>query len=159
MVDFEDFGSPEAAREAGAIFYSLPSELTDEMIDPLLRKAVRRINESNWIWTAESCQGHPEEARHHPWAGNVRPFLRLVVHGSGLAEMMAKLVLAMRYIPAYEGADGKTYYQTPESLSFKVFPWPTPNGDYEQVLIYIEADSAYGRNLGIAAFERFAESL
>ncbi len=147
------------AKEQGAIFYSLPDELTDDMIDPLLRKAVRRINESGYCWTAESCQGYPDATRDHPWAGNVRPFLRLVCHGSRLGDVMAALVRAMRFTPQWDYPNSPTLVGEPSAMFFKVYPWATPNGDYEQVLIYIEADSVYSRDLGIAAFERFSELL
>lgn len=141
--------SAKQAQEAGALFYTLPEDLTDQMIDPLLRKAVRQINESGWCWTAESCQGHPDSTEHIPWAHNTRPFLRLVCVKDRSGEMLYKLMQALRYDD----------FGMPAILVAEVFPWTTTFQGYEQFMVYIRATSAYDRNLGIAAFERFAELL
>jgi len=35
-----------------------PRTLTDEQIDPAMWPIVQRINQSGWVWTTESCEGH-----------------------------------------------------------------------------------------------------
>jgi hypothetical protein len=150
--------SAKDAAHAGALFYCLPEKLTDDMIDPLLRSAVRRINASGWCWTAESCQGHPDAADDHPWAGNVRPFLRLVCEAPRLGEMLAAMTRAMRSTPKLL-VKGELFDGEPQALSFRIYPWAQPHGNYEQVLVYIDADSVYSRNQGVEAFERFAAAV
>lgn len=138
--------SPEAAKAAGAVFYSLPKDLTDDMIDPLLRKAVRRINESGWCWTAESCQGHPDATELAPWGFNTKPMLRLVCHESGFGEMLAKLAHAMS--DEHDALAGSCMF---EVCNYKA------RGDYAEALIYVRAANVFERNRGCRAFERFAE--
>lgn len=137
------------AQAAGALFYALPEQLTDGMIDPLLRKAVRRINESGWCWTAESCQGHPDSVDSSPWAGNTRPFLRLVCDAGRAGELLVALLDSLVY-------DDHGMRQTQIA---EIYAWTKPIDGYRQYMVYIEAHNAYERNLGIAAFERFAEAL
>ena len=76
----------QQAAAAGALFYTLPSELKiSEQIDPLLRAAIDAINKSGWIWTAESCQGHPDETDlHAPWGFSTDPYLRMVTRRDNL---------------------------------------------------------------------------
>ncbi len=98
-VKSEDHRSLELkAQAAGALFYTLPSELNvNEQIDPLLRTAVAAINSSGWIWTAESCQGHPDETEvAAPWGHNVRPYLRLVCRDRHLGAACSELLTQAR---------------------------------------------------------------
>ena len=90
--------SARDAAKCGCDFYKLPDELTDDDIDPLLRPFVQKINRSGWVWTAESCQGHPE-AKIPAWADNVRPMLRLVTPKECLGRVLGLWVKAMT-IPA-----------------------------------------------------------
>lgn len=131
-------------------FYENPSRLDPEKVDPLIRKAVLRINESGWVWTAESCQGHPDAADFEPWANNTRPFLRLVTRRGNIG-----LMLGMLYEKAYRTPEGRDDYKEP--LTVTVYRSFAITGDWAEVLVYIEAATAWDRNNGIAAFERFAE--
>lgn len=49
------------ARHDGGV-YALPNAdprtLTEAQVDPLMWPIVQRINQSGWVWTTESCQGH-----------------------------------------------------------------------------------------------------
>lgn len=147
---------PAQARKSGICFYSLPEELTPEQIDPLIRDIVFSINKSGWVWTAESCQGHPE-AETPPWAGNISPMLRLVCRRKDLGRMMAALVEAM-YIKA-DNDDLNDFGHFDKSLGFRAFPsWHT-NKDWVEILIYIDAVCVYDRNLGLRAFAQFAEKV
>lgn len=137
------------AQRAGALFYCLPGELTDEMIDPLLRNAVRRINQSGWCWTAESCQGHPDATENLPWGFNTRPMLRLVCEASRAGEMLVELLDSLRYDEV----------GLPQTLVAEIYRVEKPTEEFRQYLVYLEAHNVYERNLGIAAFERFAEAI
>lgn len=142
------FTDPEvqAANDAGCIFYDDPATLRDEQIDPLLRTAVRRINQSGWIWTAESCQGHPdaEEA----WAGNTRPMLRLVTRIENRPRMMEALMQAF--------SESNNWDELPTVRSIAVWPYERRDGWFE-ALCYIPATIAGERDLGCKCYERFAE--
>lgn len=145
--------SPEEAEKSGCIFYKLPSELVPEDVDPLIRKAVFRINESGWIWTAESCQGHPDmvSMNETSWSHNVRPMVRLVTQEALLGKALAFL------------CDSMTVHcselDIPRTLGFEVFPNDLTKNGYKEVLIYVNGQTAYDRNLGIRALEQFAESV
>lgn len=147
--------SAEEAKQKGCIFYELPSNLTPEMVDPLIRKAVFRINESGWVWTAESCAGHPE-ATIPSWAGNTRPMLRLVTPEERLGDMFAALYEAVR-LPLRE--DPEVLWLPESIVSFVVFRCPGTKLPYTETLIYCPHHecSVYERNLGLLAFEQFAE--
>lgn len=137
---------PERAKAQGVVFYSLPSDLTDEMIDPLLRQAVRKINESGWVWTAESCQGHPDATRlsETAWDHNTEPFLRLACHEDDEGQMLALLLrsLAIPDAEALEGAEGLwNEYQQARVLRAQ-------RGEYAEVMVYLRARTAGERNGG-----------
>lgn len=129
-------------------FYEDPARLKPEQVDPLIRDAVLAINQSGWVWTAESCQGHPDAADDEPWANNTRPFLRLVTRHRNLGAMLTMLYEKM-YRPGF-GAEDRQPLTVTIYRSFQV------TGTWAEVLVYIEAATAWDRNHGIAAFERFA---
>lgn len=150
---------PELAKRAGMCFYNLPQDLIPEQIDPLIRKAVFRINESGWIWTGESCQGHPDcEEELTPWGLNVHPFLRLICRAENIGKMFSLLISAMRYMDKY-GMDSV--------MGFKVYPcrkntaYPSENivdnDKWEEVMIYLNGTNVAERNRSISCFEKFAE--
>lgn len=135
------------AKQAGALFYTMPDDLRDEQIDPLIRHAVRTINASGWVWTAESCQGHPDESENMPWGFNVKPMLRLVVRAERLGDMLSLM--------ARSAKDPDDNLRT---AVFEVISHPLRDGWFS-VLVYAHAHNVFSRNKGIAFFERFAESL
>lgn len=136
----------QEANESGCIFYDDPATLTDEQIDPLLRDAVRRINKSGWVWTAESCQGHPDAGTALVWASNARPMLRLVTKERG--RMMDALTQAF--------AESNNWDDLPTVRSMAVWPYERRNGWFE-ALVYVPAVTAFERDLGCKCYERFAE--
>jgi len=133
--------------EAGVHFYGDPEDLDPNLIDPLLRKAVARINLSSWVWTAESCQGHPDNDIGPVWAGNTSPMLRLVCRREQVGRMLGALHEAST---GFEDEDGLRRY-----FSLRVHPQTLR--EWAEVLVYIEAQTVRDRNLGIAVFEKFAE--
>ncbi len=142
---------PQQAYKAGIIFYDLPDALQPENIDPLIWPAVKRINESGWVWTAESCQGHPDATEYGAWANNVRPMLRLVCHRVDTGKMLSLLLEAVKQ-PPDSGLDGLHF--------FKVELWPQPRRtpDWTEILVYISpVHTVFDRDQGIKAVERFAE--
>lgn len=134
------------AKAAGALFYVLPSELKiNEAVDPLLRVAVAAINSSGWVWTAESCQGHPDEAElHAPWGHNTDPYLRLVCRARYLGPAVSALLTEAR-----DEAD--TTMGAPE---MKLRSRELRNG-WVELQIYVSAHNVAARNRGCQALERF----
>lgn len=147
LLDLEEL--QEAAKAAGVCFYELPKNLKPDQIDPLIRNAVMQINQSGWCFTAESCQGHPDMVEEAPWASNTDPMLRLICQKKDTGRMMATLVEAMYYQKG--GEDG---WQ--ETLGFQGYPRAIRSSDWTEVLVYIRCKTAFDRNLGIQAYERFA---
>lgn len=67
--------------------YWHPLDLRRAHVDPLIWPAVKRINESGWVWTLESCQGH-----RGPDAWSDAPLIRLAVHHGEAHRMLGLLV-------------------------------------------------------------------
>lgn len=134
------------------MFYKPPIDLKDEDVDPLLRKAVAKINSSGWVWTAESCQGHPD-AKGPPWADNVQPMLRLVTKKEDFPRMLGHLIESLE-VPARE-VEGWLWPET--ILACEMYP--VSHGDWREVLVYVHARTAFDRDNGIIAFERFADAV
>lgn len=141
-----------AARAAGVCFYDHPAKLVPGQIDPLLRDVVLRINESGWVWTAESCQGHPD-ATEPVWAGNTDPMLRLVTRAQHEGQMLALLMQAARSL---EGdVTSMTAWGRPMAPSFRVYVCAR-GPEWIEHLIYISASTVYDRDRGIECYRRFA---
>lgn len=136
----------ESARKAGALFYTLPSELNiDEQIDPLLRAAVRAINRSGLVWTAECCQGHPDETDlHAPWGFSVEPYLRMVSLKIHLAWAVETLLEA-----AHDDDDASL-----GPVGMRLYTRPLKDG-WVEFKVYATATNAATRNRGCRALERF----
>lgn len=147
---------PQIAKDNHLIFYVLPQDLKLAYVDALLRPVVASINASGWVWTAESCQGHPDAADYGAtaWGFNTGPFLRLVVHGDRLGDMLARLIEAMR-LP-YNAAD-PTFGPPDCVMPLKLHSREC--GAWREVMAYVEAHNVMYRNLGIRALARFAETL
>lgn len=151
----------QAANDAGCIFYSDPATLTPGMIDPLLRDAVAKINASGWVWTAESCQGHPDFGLvdvHTAWEHNTRPMLRLVCR----ADHAGSMLVALTRSACDPITDVLTPIEEETDLRLSRYPqglelWPNErrNGWYE-VLAYFQAGNVAMRDLGCLRFARFA---
>ncbi len=132
---------------AGMRFYARPEDLVPRQIDRLLRDTVSRINQSGWVWTAESCQGHPD-SRDAAWADNTDPMLRLVCRHENMGRMLGLLM------DAY-------YDHGPEMLwqqGFRIYPVKHRRG-WVEILVYLNGKTAYYRDDGIRVLERFAELL
>lgn len=138
--------SEREAAAAGALFYTLPSELKiDEQIDPHLRLAVHAINTCGWIWTAESCQGHPDEEDFlAPWGFSVKPYLRTVLRTKHLGKALELLTA--------EAHDGNSFSHGPVGMT--VYTRELKDG-WTELKVYAEAVNAAHRNRGCLAFERW----
>jgi len=148
---------PAQLQQRGALFYTLPEELVPEQIDPLLRDAVSLINKSGWVWTAESCQGHPDADHAYPWAMNTRPMLRLVCEKANFGRMLAQLVEASTFED-----DGLSRVNVLEICECRNWgPCYTQRSDpgFREVVVYVRARTVYERNLGIECYQRFANSI
>jgi hypothetical protein len=144
-VAAESSADAAAAAAAGVAFRRVPEELDLEEVDELIRPAVVRINNSGWVWTAESCQGHPDSMDPRQW--HIEPMLRLVCHDEHTGSMMAALVDAVRADDSEVGG----------AIAFTAMPSHQRVPGWTELVIYIKARTAYDRDRGIAAFERFAE--
>jgi len=135
----------DEAKATGMLFYCPPADLKPEMVDPLLWPAVQAINASGWVWTAESCQGHPDDEDGMPWAFNTSPFLRLVTREENVGRMLAALVRAAQ-IP-----DDPLSTHVLELATHRIKDgWTSTN-------VYVRAHTVRERNRGCQAFERFGE--
>ena len=140
--------APFDAEEAAAnklTIYILPQDLDSSLVDPLLRDIIATINSSGWVWTSESCQGHPDAASPEDtgWDHNTNPFLRLIVRNSDFGEMLALLASAMR-------GENRVCTMRLHSIA---------KGAWVEAIVYVEAINVLMRNQGIAALKRFSESL
>jgi hypothetical protein len=127
---------PMEARRHKISWYALPQELIIENIDPLMRVIVAEINASGWVWTAESCQGHPDAIEPTGWDHNTSPYLRLVVHTDDLGELLKCLADATR--------------------GMVIDLHTVERGPWLEVLVYVKAINTIQRNTGLVALQRFA---
>lgn len=143
-----------AAREAGVCLYMLPSQVTDEHVDPMLRNIVRRINATGWVITGESCEGHPDDK--DAWAGNTRPMLRLacrLIDSDRLLGVLGRVIASMN-----DDAVGAPGNATVPFLGLSL--WPRIYPGWFEVLVYVEPGSTFwARDRGIEAFDYLAGQL
>lgn len=137
--------SAEVARANKLTIYILPQDLDISAVDPLLREIVTIINSSGWVWTSESCQGHPDAtvAGETGWDHNTNPFLRLIVEEKDVGTVLALLTAAMR--------------GTERTCTMRLHT--IRKGDWLELIVYVEAFTTLTRNRGIEALSRFAASL
>jgi hypothetical protein len=64
--------------------YFHPAELTSEHVDPGIWTIVQQINQSGWVWTLESCEGHVDG-----WSPD--PLLRLTVEDADAPRLLTAL--------------------------------------------------------------------
>lgn len=143
---------PDVPKLSGAIFYSPPHKL-DEWMDPLMRPVCEEINRSGWVWTAESCQGHPEADHPGAWASNTRPMLRLVTAAVTVGMMLAAIMEAY----GIESREVKGIGQRSELTGLTVYPSEERNPGWIEVLIYINAANMYQRDCAMGVWRHFAK--
>jgi hypothetical protein len=149
--------TPQEMKDKKACFYTLPQELTKDQVDPLIQKAVFRINESGWVWTAESCQGHPDADCPFHWAHNTSPMLRLICDVEHFGRMLQLLLEAstwemdhLQQVHTFEITLCKNWG---ELMTQQTDP------GFREVLVSIRASTVWERNKGLDCFCRFAESV
>lgn len=155
------------AAAAGVCIYTPPSQVTPDMIDPMLRDIVARINQSGWVITCESCQGHPgaeADYEHTAWPHNDRPYLRLAcgVEDAGrLAEHLCGAVNGVAYTSPgkFTSSDGAVHsFDQPGVLIVQW--WPEVHADWFEAKTYIgHGGSVEARDAGIEALRSFAEAV
>lgn len=137
------------AKAAGALFYVMPSELKPEHVDPLLRNAVSALNSTGWVYTAESCQGHPDETEvNAPWGHNTEPYLRLVLRRLHLGPVAALLLR--------EAGDENTDMIGSPQMKLRIREL---RNLWVELQVYVGAHNVATRNRGCQALERFAFAL
>ena len=147
------------AKESGCCFYVLPDDLAPEQVDELIRPAVFAINTSGWVWTAESCQGHPDATKATGWTHNTKPMLRLVTRAEEFGTMLRLLCDAC--YSSIEEQDETGVYR---NAGLELWPQVPKNGAYwlaayREVLVYVPALITFERNAALRVFERFAEQV
>lgn len=141
------------AKAAGILFYDLPEGLDYGRLDPLIREVCRDINRSGWVWTGESCQGHPDATYPMVWAGNVRPMLRLIVRQADYGSMLNLLLAACA---GGYGDPGDRFEGLPVGLELYE---AERKGGWVSLLCYGRASTAWERDHAIACYAKFARSL
>jgi hypothetical protein len=141
----------EQPPREGVIFYTRPEDLKPEQIDALLRDVVMRINASGWVWTGESCQGHPDAASmaDTAWPHNTDPYLRLICRHDDLGRMLASLVDAS--LPDHEQDEF-------HSATLRLYRSDV-RGEWAEVMVYVQARNVMERDHGCRVLARFAEAL
>jgi hypothetical protein len=151
----------EEAKAAGCMFYKMPLELAEEQIDKLILPIVLKINTSGWVWTAESCAGHPDAAEWGSWASNTDPMLRLVTRFVNFGRLLHHLTDA--YLATWARIEES--HGTDHSLGIfevggiRLHPSPRVNPHWREVLVYLGARTVYQRNQGLEVFNGFAEAV
>jgi hypothetical protein len=146
------------AAKAGCIFYKFPDELEPADVDPLIQATVFAINRSEWVWTAESCQGHPDADEPFSWAHNVCPMLRLVTNRKSFGRLMEILASSYKDVAAkIESNVARDHVHIFELRGFRICPQVKYTGEWAEVLIYIDATNVYQRNQGLKVWSRFSE--
>lgn len=140
---------------AKVIFYTRPEELRDEQIDPLLRDVVKTINSSNWVWTGESCQGHPDAASLSDtgWTHNTEPYLRLICARADLGRMLALLVDASA--ATQEDMDDHGIFSAAQLRLFRSGDDP----EWAETMVYVLARNVMDRDFGCRVLMRFAQAV
>lgn len=148
--------TPLDARAAGVRFYELPESLEPHMIDPLIWPVVKKINDSGFVWTSESCQGHPD-AKEPSWANNTDPMLRLVCPRDRVGQVMAALIDACERVSFDDDSTSWTPGQ-----SIKIFPHTEDAArrkGWAELLVYLPASAVWSRDRAIRALDAFADAL
>ena len=146
----------DVQKESGCLFYSPPDKL-DEWMDAMMRPICEEINRSGWVWTAESCQGHPDAQKSRAWASNTRPMLRLVTKKENVGRMFAALAEAYEIERRSTEESVEEHGNMSELMGFEVFPVSGRNPEWSEMLIYIGAKTAYQRDQGVSVWEVFSK--
>lgn len=132
--------------------YKQPHEISLADLDPLIGPVVIHINQSNWVWTVESCQGHPDSEK-PAWANNARPMLRLLCRhedqGALCFHLLESVWWYMNKYPDYH--HGLEIIPTGRAKAGDVV--------WAESLVYLQARIAYERNIGIEILDQFAGRL
>lgn len=140
----------DVVKESGALFYSPPDKM-DQWVDPLMRPICEAINTSGWVWTAESCQGHPDATTSGTWGENTNPMIRLVTKDPG--GTMHALFRAFKV--AAERTDKRP--DLFEIHGFRAYPTGRGNDGWTEILVYIDAKTTFQRDQALDVWGAFAE--
>lgn len=141
----------EEAKKAGCIFYDLPWQIDWKFIDPLIRPIIERLNASEYVWTAESCEGHPDAIDAGAWGSNTSPMLRLIARKRDQGTVIYRLMEAYDAVRKEAEANKQIF----ELGGFRIYP--QVKGSWAETLVYVAARNIYQRNQGLAVFAKFAE--
>jgi hypothetical protein len=130
--------------------FDFEAALKADTIDPLVRDIVVDINASGWLWTAESCQGHPDDTTGNAWAVNTSPMLRLACQAEHVGRMFQALYEASTQMRDADGLE--------ETFVWKAHP-EERRGGWAEILLFVEARTAYEHDRAVAMLAKFAEGL
>lgn len=135
----------QEAKDAGCVVYELPEN--NPQIDSMIAPACSLINASGWVFTSESCQGHIDGTERYAWG--MEPFLRLTCRAHDAGLLLDLLTQASTDLPDEEDTLLRV------GVQLRIFRHhPMPEG-WAQFYVNVECRSAYDRNMGILAFEKF----
>jgi hypothetical protein len=77
-------------RPPERIFHYGPPE-NAQAIEPLIRPICQRINESGWLWTVESCEGHEPDKRPEFGWGFPDPMIRFGLRTAHVGHLLLLL--------------------------------------------------------------------
>lgn len=87
-------------RPPDRIFHYGPPEY-DSAFEPLIRPICQRINQSGWLWTIESCEGHGSDNPSNGWGGP-RPMLRFACQTEHVGHLIVLLDRVNRQADGYQ---------------------------------------------------------
>lgn len=147
-------GAQSPRRADGGVWgdpHKSPLSLTAADVDTKMWPIVQSINQSGWVWTTESCQGHDDKTH------GSSPLLGLVTNDIGRA-----LGLLAEAIVEENVANHVRDTWDPHGIRFDAAmftgTWKPTLGRY-QVRIIVPADSQERRDRALSMFTRFAASV
>lgn len=144
-------------EKSGCGFYECPSELDLRTVDPLMAEPIRLLNATGWVWTAESCQGHPDSEVGRAWASNNSPMLRLVTREHNVGKLLKLLFMANKMVTEKTSRFEEVLPEETNicgAVALKVYPCEAPEG-WCEMIVFVPADNVFYRNVGIRVFEKF----
>lgn len=142
-----------AAKETQVVLYEDPRTLDYETLEEGVRGPCRRINESGWCFTAESCHGHVHERTKDLGSWGDDPFIRLTARREHFGHMLMLFAQAM----TYDDSDSYGISLGKRTLQFNVSRDDRGEPVFMSAIVRIPAPRVYVRNLALEAFGRFAE--
>ena len=128
-------------------FGKLPHELAVDDIDAELLTAVRKINQSGWLWTTQSCNGDSNSGR---------PYIGLAFRAYHAGYAFRLLIESLTYACPYGGCNN-CGQSGRHQVRFEVSPNPWVKGDW--VDIFVRVADASNSSFMIEGINRLARAV